>query len=55
MYRSVAFILSLVHTFRSEHTLPVTAVQIGHGEASAMVITSRLDRTVKVREDGVWK
>lgn len=36
------------YPYRSEHTLPVTSILIGQGEASAIVVTSSLDRTVKV-------
>ncbi|KAG1674968.1 hypothetical protein FOA52_014763 [Chlamydomonas sp. UWO 241] len=32
----------------SEHTLPVTSLCVGSGEASCLVVTASLDRTVKV-------
>ena len=35
--------------FRSEHTLPVTSIYVGQGEACAIIVTVSLDRTLKVR------
>lgn len=39
---------AVLRSARSEHTLPITALCCGHGEASALVATGSLDRTVKL-------
>ena len=33
---------------RSEHTLPVTSIHVGAGQANALAITSSLDRSCKI-------
>jgi WD40 repeat protein len=44
--RCLLLLLLLAH--RSEHTLPVTSMYLGFGEANAILVTASLDRSLKI-------